>query len=103
MGDTKRPFYSLVIVGVINVGLNLLLVIGFKMSVAGVAIATVASNIVNAAIIICFLTHEKVFPAETEKTIRIETGIAENTANRSACRHTGHGILHFQCLCSGHD
>ncbi len=59
MGDTKRPFYSLVIAGVINVGLNLLLVIGFKMSVAGVAIATVASNIVNAAIIICFLTHEK--------------------------------------------
>ncbi len=59
LGDTKRPFYSLVIAGVINVGLNLLLVIGFKMSVAGVAIATVASNIVNAAIIICFLTHEK--------------------------------------------
>ncbi len=59
MGDTKRPFYSLVIAGVINVGLNLLLVIGFKMSVAGVAIATVASNIVNAAIIICLLTHEK--------------------------------------------
>ncbi len=59
MGDTKRPFYSLVIAGVINVGLNLLLVIGFKMSVAGVAIATVASNIVNAANFICFLTHEK--------------------------------------------
>ena len=41
LGDTKRPFYSLVVAGAINVGLNLLLVIEFEMSVAGVAVATV--------------------------------------------------------------
>lgn len=58
-GDTKRPFYSLVIAGFVNVGLNLLLVIVFDMSVAGVAIATVISNLVNAAIIVYFLTHEQ--------------------------------------------
>lgn len=58
-GDTKRPFYSLVIAGLVNVGLNLLLVIVFDMSVAGVAIATVISNLVNAAITVYFLTHEK--------------------------------------------
>ena len=38
LGDTKRPFYSLVVAGAINVGLNLLLVIEFEMSVAGVAV-----------------------------------------------------------------
>ena len=59
LGDTKRPFYSLVVAGAINVGLNLLLVIEFEMSVAGVAVATVISNIVNAGIIVFFLTHEK--------------------------------------------
>ena len=58
-GDTKRPFYSLVIAGFVNVGLNLLLVIVFDMSVAGVAIATVISNLVNATIIVYFLTHEQ--------------------------------------------
>ena len=59
LGDTKRPLYSLVVAGAINVGLNLLLVIEFEMSVAGVAVATVISNIVNAGIIVFFLTHEK--------------------------------------------
>ena len=59
MGDTKRPFYSLIAAGIINTGLNLVLVIGFEMSVAGVAIATVASNIVSASIIVFLLLREK--------------------------------------------
>lgn len=59
MGDTRRPFYALVISGIINAGLNLLLVIVFDMSVAGVAIATVVANGVNAAIIIFILLKEK--------------------------------------------
>ncbi|MBP5261627.1 MAG: MATE family efflux transporter [Clostridiales bacterium] len=43
-GDTKTPLIALVLSGFVNVGLNLLLVIVFNMSVAGVAIATVVSN-----------------------------------------------------------
>lgn len=58
MGDTRRPFYSLVIAGIINTILNLVLVIGCGMSVDGVAIATVVSNIVNAAIIVWYLSRE---------------------------------------------
>lgn len=54
-GDTKRPFYCLVIAGIINVALNFVLVIGFGMSVDGVAIATVVSNAVSAVIIIRLL------------------------------------------------
>ena len=42
VGDTKRPLYFLTIAGVINAGLNLVFVIGFKMSVAGVAQAVSA-------------------------------------------------------------
>ena len=58
MGDTKRPFYALVIGGIVNTVLNLVLVIGFGMSVEGVAIATVAANAVNAAFIIHWMQRE---------------------------------------------
>ena len=47
-GDTKRPLYFLIVAGITNVCLNLIFVIGFHMDVAGVAIATVASNAVSA-------------------------------------------------------
>ena len=58
MGDTKRPFYSLVIAGIANTLLNLLLVIKFGMDVEGVAIATVAANFINAIFIIYWLRRE---------------------------------------------
>lgn len=58
MGDTKRPFYSLIVAGIVNTVLNLLLVIVFGMGVAGVAISTVISNIVNAGIIVYILVNE---------------------------------------------
>lgn len=57
-GDSKRPLYSLIVAGVINTLLNLVLVIGFKLSVSGVAIATVISNVVSSGIVIYFLTQE---------------------------------------------
>ena len=40
VGDTKRALYYLLFAGVVNVLLNLVLVVVFKMDVAGVAIAT---------------------------------------------------------------
>lgn len=52
VGDTKRPLYYLFIAGIINVLLNLLLVIVFDMSVAGVAIATVVSQTISAALVL---------------------------------------------------
>ena len=58
MGDTKRPFYSLVIAGIANTLLNLLLVIKFGMDVEGVAIATVVANFINAAFIVYWLRRE---------------------------------------------
>jgi len=48
VGDTKRPLYYLTIAGVINVILNLIFVIAFHMSVAGVALATILSQAVSA-------------------------------------------------------
>ena len=54
-GDTKRPLYILSASGLVNVILNLILVIPFKMSVAGVAIATITSQYMTAIIVVILL------------------------------------------------
>ncbi|MEQ2507423.1 MATE family efflux transporter [Segatella copri] len=59
MGDTRRPLYILMVAGIVNTILNLIFVIVFHMSVAGVAIATSIANAVSAALIIYLLIHEK--------------------------------------------
>ena len=57
-GDTKRPLYFLLAAGVLNVALNLFLVIVCHMGVAGVAIATVVSQVVSATLVVlCLLRH----------------------------------------------
>ena len=48
LGDTKRPLYYLIVGGVVNVVLNMILVAGFGLDVAGVAIATVVSQVIPA-------------------------------------------------------
>ena len=55
VGDTKRPMVYLMISGLVNVLLNLLLVIVFHMDVAGVAIATVASQVVSMVLVLLCL------------------------------------------------
>lgn len=45
-GDTKVPLWALAFSGVLNILLNLIFVIFFRMTVNGVAIATVISNVV---------------------------------------------------------
>lgn len=48
-GDTRRPMMILSVSGVLNVVLNLIFVIFCKMSVAGVALATIISQMVSCA------------------------------------------------------
>lgn len=55
VGDTKRPLYYLTIAGVINVVLNLVFVIVFHMSVAGVALATIISQVVSMVLVVICL------------------------------------------------
>ncbi len=51
-GDTKRPLYILSATGLVNIALNLVLVIVFRLNVAGVAIATIVSQYISAVCII---------------------------------------------------
>lgn len=59
VGDTKRPLYILAATGLVNVLLNLILVIGFHMDVAGVAIGTIAANYLSAAAILFALMRSE--------------------------------------------
>ncbi len=57
-GDSKRPLIVLTASGAVNVLLNLLFVIIFKMNVVGVALATVIATSVSAVIVIILLIRE---------------------------------------------
>ena len=51
VGDTKRPLFYLLISGILNVIINIIMVVIFKMNVAGVAIATTLSQYVSAILV----------------------------------------------------
>ena len=71
-GDTKRPLLFLTIAGFVNVVLNLLLVIVFKMDVAGVAVATVVSQVISALLITLSLLKEEWYLKLYPRQIRLE-------------------------------
>ena len=52
VGDTKRPLLYLVVAGVINAGLNMVLVIVFNLGVVGVAVATEFSQMVSCVLVL---------------------------------------------------
>lgn len=58
-GDSKRPMYYLLLSGVLNVILNLVLVIGAHLGVAGVALATWMANILSASLVVIHLHRRK--------------------------------------------
>lgn len=58
IGDTKRPLYYLLAAGAVNVVLNLVFVIVFKMDVSGVALATIISESLSAFLVIRCLMRE---------------------------------------------
>ena len=55
VGDSRRPFYFLVVSAVLNTGLDLLFVIRFHMGVAGVAWATIIAQAVSAVLVLAVL------------------------------------------------
>ena len=55
IGDTRRPLYFLTASGLVNIVLNVIFVVVFKMDVAGVATATVISEIISAVLVVLVL------------------------------------------------
>lgn len=55
VGDSKRPFYFLVVSAIVNIVLDLLFVLVFKMGVEGVAYATIIAQGISALLVIIAL------------------------------------------------
>ena len=59
LGDSKTPLIILSLSGLMNVGLNLVFVIVLRMSIAGVALATILSQYASAVAIVILLARHK--------------------------------------------
>ena len=92
VGDTRSPLIALFFSGLLNVALNLFFVIVLKMTVSGVATATVISNLFG-------YTSAKAYPqrqdnqSRPEKAAHTPLGISANNAHRHARGLAGRGIL----------
>lgn len=61
VGDSRRPFYFLLVSAVLNTGLDLLFVLKFGMGVEGVAYATIIAQAVSAALQMAITAFSNVF------------------------------------------
>lgn len=72
IGETKMPLIALTLSGILNVLLNLFFVIVLKMSVNGVATATVLANVVSASILYIKLVKSDKYIKVEFKKLRID-------------------------------
>lgn len=81
-GDTKRPLMFLAISGLINVGLNFVMVTAFAMGAVGVGIATTAAQYASAVMIVLYMYKNQGVCHLSIREIRIHKpcfiGIIEN-------------------------
>lgn len=59
IGDSKRPLYFLMASCVVNIILDILFVVIFRMNVAGAALATILSQLISAVLVIVVLMRSK--------------------------------------------
>lgn len=68
VGDTKRPLLFLIISGLTNAALNVALVVYFHLDVAGVAIATVISQLISCSLVLaCLMRSESSYRLHVAK------------------------------------
>ena len=89
VGDTKRPLIFLTLSGLVNVLLNVVFVVLLRIGVAGVALATVISQIMSAAMIVIYQMRQN----DCTKLVLRELKIYPDKLRR----FPGNCILHFQC------
>ena len=76
IGDTKRPLAFLVLSGVVNACLNVFLVVVFHLDVAGVAIATVISQMISCVLVLSCLVRAEGSYRLNLKAIRLNVWCA---------------------------
>lgn len=77
-GDSQTPMYVLAASGLVNVGLNFFFVLVCGMSVEGVALATVISQLLSAAALLLLLSRDEGWCRLDVKRLRITKGALQN-------------------------
>lgn len=72
VGDTTRPLMFLALTSILNIVLDLAFVIGLRAGIAGVAYATILSQLVSAVLVLRLLTHTRDIYRLTWRDLRIE-------------------------------
>ena len=72
VGDTVRPLFFLILTSVLNIFLDLLFVIAFGMGIAGVAWATIISQMISAVLTLILLSGSEEIYRLSWKDLRID-------------------------------
>lgn len=72
VGDSKRPLYFLIVSCLTNIALDVLLVVEFKMGVAGAALATILSQALSAVLVIMVLMRTQDMHHLELRSIRLD-------------------------------
>ena len=75
VGDTGRPLMFLALTSILNILLDLLFVLHFKMGIAGVAWATVISQFISAGLTLLLLTRANDIYRLTWHDLKVDTGV----------------------------
>ncbi len=78
IGDSTRPFLFLVISALLNIGLDLLFVLKFRMGVEGVAYATIISQAVSALLVLIILFRTESCVKLSLRNMRVDMGILKS-------------------------
>ena len=78
IGDSKRPLYFLIICCIVNIILDLVLVLGFKMGVLGVAVATLIAQGISAVLVSVALMYHTAGLKLIPREIRIHKSVLKN-------------------------
>lgn len=98
VGDSKNPLYFLIISSVINILLDLLFVIVFRMGIAGVAWATLIAQGVSACLIVILLMRSKEDYHLILKDIHIHKSILKRIIQLGLPSGIQNGIISFSNL-----
>ncbi len=75
VGDSTRPFYFLIVSACMNIVLDLVFVLYFRMGVAGVAWATIISQFVSAVLVLIVLVRDQSVVQVKLQWLRADTAI----------------------------
>ena len=68
VGDSRTPLFCLIFSAVLNVGLDFLCIVGFKMSYTGAGVATIASQFISGAVCVVYMfkAYPKLRPKKSD-------------------------------------